>query len=156
MKVIDCGPDLEAANIAIVASRYNSYIVDRLIEGAESTLKQHQKNTDHSHLIRVPGAFEIPVVVDALARTGSYDGIVTLGAVVRGETPHFDYICQECARGINQLSLQYHLPIAFGVLTVDTADQALARSGDEESNKGSEAMLTVLETINVMRALRDG
>ena len=104
-------------------------------------------------MVRVPGAFEIPIAVDALAKTEQFDGIITLGAVIRGETPHFDYICSECARGVNQVSLDYHIPVAFGVLTVDTTDQALDRSGQEESNKGAEAASTLLEMINVVRAI---
>ncbi len=154
MKIIDKKTEITNAKIAIVASRYNSFIVDRLVEGAIQLLEENNVSSDDITLVRVPGAFEIPIAIDALAKQETFDGIITLGAVIRGETPHFDYICTECARGVNQVSLDYHLPIAFGVLTVDTTDQALDRSGQEESNKGAEAAATLLEMINVVREIR--
>ncbi len=154
MKIIEETTVVDSACIAIVASRYNSLVVDRLVDGAVKTLEQNNISPDDITLFRVPGAFEIPVTVNALAEQKQFDGIITLGAVIRGETPHFDYICTECTRGINEVSLNHHLPIAFGVLTVDTTDQALDRSGEEESNKGAESALTVLEMINVLRKIR--
>lgn len=153
MKLIDKQTQITNANIAIVASRYNSFIVDRLVDAAIQLLEENNVSSDSITLVKVPGAFEIPMAVDALAKTQKYDGIITLGAVIRGETPHFDYICTECARGVNQVSLDYHIPVAFGVLTVDTTDQALDRSGQEESNKGAEAAATLLEMINVVREI---
>lgn len=136
-----------------MASRYNSFIVDRLLQGALTALEQHGIKDDSITLIRVPGAFEIPLAARALANEERWDGIITLGVVIRGETPHFDYICTECARGINEVSLQATIPVAFGVLTVDNTEQALDRSGEEESNKGRESALTVLEMINVLRQI---
>ena len=153
MKIIDPESQLESASLAIVASRYNSLIVDRLINGATSALQENGVAESDITMLRVPGAFEIPLAVKMLASRNKFDGIITLGAVVRGETPHFDYICTECAHGINMVSLEFSLPVAFGVLTVDTTEQALDRSGDEESNKGRESALTVLEMINAGRIL---
>lgn len=154
MKIIDEDTSVSDVTIAIVASRYNSCVVDRLVQSAEQALHRNKVAKEDITLVKVPGAFEIPIAVDGLAQKSQYDGIITLGAVIRGETPHFDYICRECAHGVNQVSLNYHIPIAFGVLTVDTTEQALDRSGEEESNKGNEAALTVLEMIKVLRTIR--
>lgn len=155
MQIIDVGTQVSEAKIAIVASRYNSFVVERLMSGAIKTLEENGVANDDISLLRVPGAFEIPMTVKVLADENQYDGIITLGAVIRGETPHFDFICTECARGINDVSMQYNLPVAFGVLTVDTTEQALDRSGEEESNKGRESALTVLEMINIVRQTRE-
>ncbi|MEM7027198.1 MAG: 6,7-dimethyl-8-ribityllumazine synthase [Pseudomonadota bacterium] len=142
----------EAARIAIVASRFNSFIVDKLYDGAISTLRQHHINEQDITLVKVPGAFEIPVAVKSLLVASSqYDAVITLGAVIRGETPHFEYICNTCANGIANLAIEYGVPIIFGVLTVDNSEQALERAGQEESNKGSEAALAALEMIGVTR-----
>ena len=141
------------ATITIIASRYNEFIVGRLIKAAGQCLLDNAVQEDNIQIIRVPGAFEIPVVAEVVAAKGEADGIITLGAVIRGETPHFDYISAECTRGINEVALRHALPIAFGVLTVDNVDQAMDRSGSEESNKGTESALTVLEMINLMSTL---
>lgn len=145
----------DSCRIAIVMSRYNGYIVDRLLQGCMSTLKASGIEDNDLVLVEVPGAFEIPVAADALARRGGLDAIITLGAVVRGETPHFDFICRTCADGINRVALDHGLPVVFGVLTVDTVQQAMDRSGEEESNKGSEAARTALDMISVLGKIRE-
>lgn len=142
------------ARIAIVTSRFNSFVVDKLYDGAMQTLQQHNITAEDIVTIKVPGAFEIPVTVKALLDTKKYDAVITLGAVIRGETPHFDYICNECAHGIAQLSIDYGVPVIFGVLTVDNTEQALDRAGDEESNKGSESAAAALEMIGVLRQVQ--
>lgn len=143
-----------AARIAIVASRFNSFVVDKLYDGAMQTLQQHNIAAKDIVTVKVPGAFEIPVAVQALLDTRKYDAVITLGAVIRGETPHFDYICNECAHGIAQLSIDYGVPVIFGVLTVDNTEQALNRAGGEESNKGSESAAAALEMIGVLRQVQ--
>ena len=137
--------------IAIVASRFNSFVVDKLYQGAIDFLQQHNVQAEDILTVKVPGAFEIPVAVKSLLELNKYDAIVTLGAVIRGETPHFEYICNECAHGISRLALDYSVPVIFGVLTVDTTEQALDRAGEEESNKGAESAAAALEMIGVLR-----
>ena len=132
---------------AIVASEYNSVIMDRLVEGARRALKDHDLT-----LIRVPGSFELPLVAKRAAETDNFDAIVALGCVMRGDTPHFEYISQAVSLGLQQVALETGLPVAFGVLTVDTVQQAMDRSG-ETGNKGTEAALTALEMINVLREI---
>ena len=132
---------------AIVASEYNSVVMDRLVEGARRALKDHDLT-----LIRVPGSFELPLVAKCAAETDNFDAIVALGCVMRGDTPHFEYISQAVSLGLQQVALETGLPVAFGVLTVDTVQQAMDRSG-EAGNKGTEAALTALEMINVLREI---
>jgi 6,7-dimethyl-8-ribityllumazine synthase len=132
---------------AIVASEYNSVVMDRLVEGARRALKDHDLT-----LIRVPGSFELPLVAKRAAETDNFDAIVALGCVMRGDTPHFEYISQAVSLGLQQVALETGLPVAFGVLTVDTVQQAMDRSG-EAGNKGTEAALTALEMINVLREI---
>ena len=133
---------------AIVASEYNSVIMDRLIDGARRALKDQKQVS----LIRVPGAFEIPLAVKCAASSRKYDGIVALGCVVRGETPHFEYISSAASNGLQQVALETGVPVGFGLLTVDTVQQAMDRTG-ESGNKGSEAALAALEMINVLREI---
>lgn len=138
------------SRVAIVASRYNSFVVDRLLEGCLETLKAGGIDEQNITLVSVPGAFEIPVAVKAIADKAETDSIITLGAIIRGETPHFDIIANECTRGIGSIAIESGLPVVFGVLTVDNVEQAMDRSGAEESNKGSEAATTALEMISVL------
>ena len=133
---------------AIVASAYNSLIMDRLIAGAQRALKDHEPVS----LIRVPGSFEIPLAAKSAALSKKYDGIVALGCVLRGETPHFEYISSAVSNGLSQAALETGIPIGFGVLTVDTVEQAMERSG-ESGNKGFEAATAALEMINVLRQI---
>ncbi len=140
--------------IAIVASRFNSFIVDRLYVGALKSLEVNGVSKDAITVVKVPGAFEIPVVVETLLDKNEYDAVITLGAIIRGETPHFEFIANECAHGLAQLAINSGVPVIFGVLTVDDADQAMDRAGDEESNKGFEAASAALEMIGVLKQIR--
>ena len=140
--------------IAIVFSRFNKFIVDRLYDGAIRTLNSNGVDNDAITAIEVPGAFEIPVTVRTLIENKKFDAIITLGAIIRGETPHFDFISNECTRGIGQLAIDSGVPIIFGVLTVDNSEQAMDRAGDEESNKGSEAAAAALEMVGVLKEIK--
>ena len=151
---IEAQPVVANSRVAIVASRYNSFVVDRLLEACLATLQAGGIEEENITLVKVPGAFEIPVAVKALADKAGFDAIITLGAIIRGETPHFDIIADECTRGIGSIAIDSGLPVVFGVLTVDNVDQAMDRSGDEESNKGSEAAQTALEMISVLGQIR--
>ena len=146
---------LDARNltIAIVATRFNDFIVDRLISGALDYLERHGMSLDSSTLVRVPGAFEMPIVCQKLANSKKYNGILALGAVIRGGTPHFDYVCAEVSKGIAQTMLHSGIPIGFGVLTCDTIEQAIERAGSKAGNKGVEAAAALVETIRVMEQL---
>lgn len=141
------------ARYVIAASRFNDFIVDSLIRGALRCLKQHGVAETDVEIVRVPGAFEMPVVVDRLAASRRYDGIIALGCVIRGGTPHFDYVAGECVRGIAAAARAHGIPVGFGVLTVDTIEQAIERAGTKAGNKGEEATLAVIETISLLRKL---
>ena len=138
------------ARFALVASRFNSFVVESLIAGAVDTLRRHGVADAQITLVRSPGAFELPLVVQKVAASGNYDAIVALGAVIRGGTPHFEYVAGECTKGIAQVSLASGLPIAFGVLTVDTIEQAIERAGTKAGNKGAEAALSALEMVSLL------
>lgn len=140
--------------IAIVASRFNDFIVSRLLEGCTRALEQAGVPSANVAVIRVPGAFEIPVVAARLARAGHAHAVIALGAVIRGETAHFEFVAGECARGLAQVAVETEVPVIFGVLTPEDAQQALDRSGDDESNKGSESAQAALQMIGIMRGLR--
>jgi len=137
----------------IVASRFNSFIVEQLIAGAVDTLERHGAGKDQIDIVKVPGAFELPIVTQRVAAGKRYDAIIALGAVVRGATPHFEYVAGECVKGISQVSLQYDVPVSFGILTVDSLEQAIERAGTKAGNKGAEAALSAIETANVLREL---
>ncbi|MDE7469043.1 MAG: 6,7-dimethyl-8-ribityllumazine synthase [Desulfovibrionaceae bacterium] len=139
---------------AIVASRFNDFIVSRLIEGAVDTLTRHGASMESITLYRVPGAFELPLLCKKIAEKNNVHGIIALGAVIRGATPHFDYVANETTKGLAHISLQYGLPISFGVLTTDTIEQAIERAGTKAGNKGAEAALTILEMINVIEVIQ--
>ncbi len=141
------------ARFAIVASRFNDYIVDSLLKGALRCLRQHGAADTDIEIVRVPGAFEMPVVVGKLAASRRYDGIIALGAVIRGSTPHFDYVAGECVRGVAAAAREHGIPVGFGILTVDTIEQAIERAGTKAGNKGEEATLAVIETVNLLRRL---
>ncbi len=147
--------DLNARDmrIAIVASRFNDFIVDSLIKGALHSLKQHGASDTDIELIRVPGAYEMPLAVNKLAQSRRFDGIVALGAVIRGGTPHFDYVAGECVKGLSAASQQHGVPVGFGILTVDTIEQAIERAGTKAGNKGEEATLAVIEMVNLLRRI---
>jgi 6,7-dimethyl-8-ribityllumazine synthase len=141
------------ARFTIVAARFNELIVERLIAGALDALRRHGAAPTEIQLLRVPGAFELPLLARRLARTRRADAIIALGAVIRGQTPHFDFVCNECAAGLRQVSMEFELPVAFGVLTCDTVDQAMDRAGGKAGNKGADAALAALETLNLLRQL---
>jgi 6,7-dimethyl-8-ribityllumazine synthase len=153
IKTIEGRLIVEGSRFCIVASRFNSFIVDHLIEGATDALLRHGASADAITLIRVPGAWELPLAVQKVAASGEHDAIITLGAVIRGSTPHFDYVAGECVKGISSVSMQYRLPVAFGVLTVDTIEQAIERAGTKAGNKGAEAALSAIEMVNVLSQL---
>ena len=133
--------------LAVVVSRFNRSVTDRLLAGARDAAGAQKARLDESDVYPVPGAFELPIVAARLAASGRYDAIVCLGAVIRGETPHFDYVCEQAAAGIQRVALDSGVPTAFGVLTTDTVEQALARAGGDAGNKGYEAVVAVLETL---------
>jgi len=139
--------------IVILAARFNELIVRSLVDGAVDALRRHGAGDADIHVVRVPGAFELPLAAQQLARLRKYDGIVALGAVIRGQTPHFDFVCGECTAGLNRVSLEHGVPIGFGVLTTDTMDQALDRAGGKSGNKGADAVLATLEMVNLLRQL---
>lgn len=142
-------------NIAIVASRFNDFIVDRLILGAQDTLLRHGVKANQIELIRVPGAYEIPMACQSVALTKRFAGIVALGVVIRGSTAHFDYVAGPCANGITNVQLNTNVPITFGVLTTETIEQAIERSGTKAGNKGSDCALALLEMINLLGKIND-
>ncbi len=146
---------IDGARFAIVAARFNAAITDALLEGAVATLAEHGVPNDHVSIVQVPGAFEIPITAKRLAASGRFEAIITLGAVVRGGTPHFEYVAGECARGISRVALQENVPVIFGVLTTDTDEQAQARAGGREGNKGCEAAIAGLEMVTLLRRLQD-
>ena len=139
--------------IAIVAARFNDIIVDRLIGGAVDYLCRHGQEREGLTIVRVPGAFELPIVCNKLALSGNYDGILALGAVIRGATPHFDFVANEATKGIAHISLATGMPIGFGLLTTDTIEQAVERAGSKSGNKGADAAASLLETIRVLQQL---
>ncbi|HVC37935.1 MAG TPA: 6,7-dimethyl-8-ribityllumazine synthase [Gammaproteobacteria bacterium] len=141
------------ARVAIVAACFNAFVVDKLVSGALETLHAHGVRDENLTLVRVPGAFEIPTAVKKLATGGKQDAVIALGAVIRGQTPHFDYVAGECARGVSQVALDTGVPVAFGVLTCDTVEQALARAGGSAGNKGADAALAALEMADLFRKL---
>ncbi|HZF15825.1 MAG TPA: 6,7-dimethyl-8-ribityllumazine synthase [Steroidobacteraceae bacterium] len=147
--------DLQARDLkfAIVASRFNDFVVDRLVKGAIDALRRHGAGDAQIDLVRVPGAFEMPPVVRKLAASRRYDAIVALGAVVRGDTPHFEYVAGECASGVARVASDTGVPVGFGVLTVDTVEQAIDRAGGKSGNKGADAALAALELANLLRRL---
>ncbi len=144
---------LQDARFALVAARFNSFIVQNLINGAVDALHRHGVPDSQIDLIWTPGSFELPLAAQRLAASERYDGIVALGAVIRGGTPHFEYVAGECVKGLASVSLEYNLPVGFGVLTVDTIDQAVERAGTKAGNKGAEAAMSVLEMVSLLRRL---
>jgi 6,7-dimethyl-8-ribityllumazine synthase len=137
--------------LGLVVGRFNSFIVDRLVEGAVDAIVRHGGDKANIEQVLVPGAFEIPLVAQRMAASGKYDAIIALGAVIRGGTPHFDYVAGECAKGLGQVMLNQNVPVAFGVLTVDSIEQAIERAGTKAGNKGAEAALSAVEMVNVLK-----
>jgi len=138
---------------AVCVSRFNAFITERLLEGALDTLRRHGVKEGDIAVVRCPGTFELPPVVRRVALSGKYDAVLALGAVIRGGTPHFEYVAGECAKGIGQVSMEAGCAVAFGVLTCDNVEQAIERAGTKAGNKGAEAALAAIEQANVLRAL---
>ncbi|MDX1606354.1 MAG: 6,7-dimethyl-8-ribityllumazine synthase [Candidatus Competibacterales bacterium] len=141
------------ARFALVASRFNNFIVDHLVGGAVDALRRHGVAPAAIELVRVPGSYEIPLAAKRLAAARQHDALIALGAVIRGATPHFDYVAGECAKGLASVSLEFGIPVGFGVLTVDTIEQAVERAGTKAGNKGAEAALSALEMVSLLRRL---
>ncbi len=143
----------QGLKVGIVVSRYNHFITEKLLEGALDGFQSHGGEDKNLTIVRVPGAFEIPLVAEKMAASRRYDALVCLGAVIRGDTPHFDYVCDAVTRGIGDAVRTYKIPIGFGVLTTNDVQQAMERAGAKDANKGYEALLTVVEMIDVIRQL---
>jgi len=139
------------AKFCIVASRFNGFIVEQLLAGAIDALVRHGASREDIDIVKAPGAFELPMVVQRVAAKKHYDAIVAIGAVIRGGTPHFEYVAGECVKGIASIALKYDTPVSFGVLTVDTIEQAIERAGTKAGNKGAEAALSAIEMISLFR-----
>ncbi|MCR5213937.1 MAG: 6,7-dimethyl-8-ribityllumazine synthase [Eubacterium sp.] len=137
--------------VCIIAARFNEFIVSKLVSGAIDGLVRHDLKEDNIDIVWVPGAFEIPVIAKKAARSGKYDAIICLGTVIRGETSHYDYVCAEVSKGIAQVSLEFELPVMFGILTTDTIEQAVVRAGTKAGNKGYDCALGAIEMINLMK-----
>lgn len=144
---------IEKTSFCLVASRFNSFIVDQLVMGATDTLLRHGARQQDIGLVKVPGAYEVPLILKRIAEQGKYNALIALGAVIRGGTPHFDYVAGECAKGVSSVSMQYGIPIGFGILTVDTIEQAIERAGTKAGNKGAEAAMSVIEMVSLLNQL---
>jgi 6,7-dimethyl-8-ribityllumazine synthase len=152
-RIIEGERDARGIKVGIIVSRFNNFITEKLLDGAVDGLKSHGSEPDDITVIRVPGAFEIPLLADRMAASGKFDALVCLGAVIRGDTPHFEYVSDAVTRGIGEAISRYRIPIGFGVLTTNSVEQAMERSGSKDANKGYEAALTAIEMINVLRQL---
>lgn len=155
MKIIEGNvvAESEKVKIGIIASRFNDFVVGHLVDGALDGLKRHNIKEENITLVKVPGAFEIPVIAKKMAEQKQYDAIICLGAVIRGATSHYDYVCNEVSKGIAQVSLEAGIPVLFGVLTTENIEQAVERSGSKAGNKGTECALAAIEMINVIKNL---
>jgi 6,7-dimethyl-8-ribityllumazine synthase len=142
------------ATFALVVARFNSFIVDSLQAGAIDALVRHGVPEENITIIKVPGAFELPMIAKQAAASGKFSAIIALGAVIRGSTPHFDYVAGECAKGLGQVGMTHDLPVIFGVLTVDSIEQAIERAGTKAGNKGADAALTAIELCSLLRKLQ--
>ncbi len=156
MHVIEGDFSAADARFALVASRFNGFVVDKLVDGARDALRRHGVAEQNCTLVWVPGAWELPLAAQRAASSGRFDAVVALGAVIRGGTPHFDYVAGECAKGLGQVQAGSGVPVAFGVLTVDTIEQAIERAGTKAGNKGADAAMTALEMVSLLRHLDAG
>ena len=152
-KVIEGDFSAVTAKFVIVVARFNGFVVESLLSGAIDALKRHGVNENNITVVRVPGAFEMPLATQKIARAKNCDAIIALGAVIRGGTPHFDYVAGECASGLARISLEEQIPVANGVLTTDSIEQAIERSGTKAGNKGADAAMSALEMVSLMRNL---
>ena len=152
-KIIAGKLDASGLKFGVIVSRFNNFVTDKLLEGALEALKTHGGEDENIDVVRVPGAFEIPLMAEKLAAGGKYDALVCLGAVIRGETPHFDYIAEAVTNGLSRVMLEHRLPVAFGVLTTNNVEQAMDRAGAKMENKGFEAALTAIEMARLNRTI---
>lgn len=153
MKVIEGVYSGEGLKIGIIASRFNEFITSKLVSGAEDCLLRHGVNGDEISVAWVPGAFEIPVIANKMAKSGKYDAVIALGAVIRGATSHYDYVCNEVSKGIAAVSMETGVPVLFGILTTDTIEQAIERAGTKAGNKGTDCAMSALEMVNLIKNL---
>ena len=155
MKVLEGKLVAGKGKFAIVGARFNEFIVSKLISGAEDTLVRHGVDTDDITLVWVPGAFEIPLAAQKLAQSGKYDAVICLGAVIRGATSHYDYVCSEVSKGIANVSLDSGVPVLFGVLTTENLEQAIERAGSKAGNKGYDCALSAIEMVNLLHTMEE-
>ena len=153
MKVLEGNLVAEGIKVAIIASRFNEFITSKLVGGAVDGLKRHNVNEDDISVAWVPGAFEIPLIAKKAAESGKYDAVICVGAVIRGSTSHYDFVCSEVSKGIAQVSLSSNIPVLFGVLTTDTIEQAIERAGTKAGNKGYDCALSAIEMVNLIKEL---
>ena len=154
MKIFEGKLVSEGTKVGIVCARFNEFIVSRLLSGCEDTLLRHGVQAEDITVAWVPGAFEIPLIASKMARCGRYDAVIALGAVIRGATSHYDYVCSEVAKGVASAALNSDVPVMFGVLTTDTLEQAIERAGTKAGNKGAECAHSAIEMVNLIRALK--
>ena len=153
MKTIEGNFQNANGKYAILVGRFNSFVVESLLQGSIDTLKRHGVSDDNITVVRAPGAWELPLVAKKLAASQKFDAIIALGAVIRGGTPHFDYVAGECAKGLGVVGLDAGIPVAFGVLTTDSIEQAIERSGTKAGNKGVDAAMTAIEMLSLLKAI---
>lgn len=153
MNIIEGQLKVTQGKVAIISARFNHFFTDRLVEGAKDAYVRHGGDEKDLDLVLVPGAFELPLMVDKLLSSGKYDAVCCLGAVIRGATPHFDYVSAEATKGIASMALKYQKPVAFGLLTTDNLEQTMERSGTKAGNKGFEAMVTLVEMMSLYKVL---
>lgn len=153
MKILEGNLTAKGMKVAIVVARFNEFITSKLLSGAVDCLKRHEAADDDITVAWVPGAFEVPLAAKKLAETKKYDAIICLGAVIRGATPHFDYVCAEASKGVAHVSLEYGLPVAFGILTTENIQQAVERAGTKAGNKGVDAAMTAMEMVNLFKEI---
>lgn len=153
MRILEGKLTGKGIKVAIVAARFNEFITSKLIGGAEDILKRHEVEEDNISLIWVPGAFEIPLAAKKLAAGKEYDAIITLGAVIKGSTPHFDYVCAEVSKGVAHVALDSEIPVIFGVLTTNSIEEAIERAGTKAGNKGADAAMTAIEMVNLLKGI---
>jgi 6,7-dimethyl-8-ribityllumazine synthase len=153
MNIIEGKLSAEGLKFGIVVGRFNSFITERLLEGAIDCIIRHGGSKENIDIVKVPGSFEIPLTAKKLAKSGKYDAVICLGAVIRGSTPHFDYVANEVTKGIAQVSLETEVPISYGILTTDTIEQAVERAGTKMGNKGFDAAMVAIEMANVLKSI---
>ncbi|WP_457643266.1 6,7-dimethyl-8-ribityllumazine synthase [Persephonella sp.] len=153
MKTIEGQLNAEGLKFAVIVGRFNNLITEKLLEGAVDCILRHGGSEDNITVVRVPGSFEIPLVAKKAAKSGRYDAVICLGAVIRGATPHFEYVASEVTKGIALVGLETEVPVAYGILTTDTIEQAVERAGTKMGNKGFDAAMTAIEMVNLLRGL---